>query len=53
MTAPRKPSQLGTGFSISQLISFGVFLTGVLLLSYVELRNRPFVLPWHGPTQAA
>jgi phosphatidylglycerol---prolipoprotein diacylglyceryl transferase len=47
-----EPSQLGTGFSISQLISFGVFLAGVLLLTYVELRNRPFVLPWHGAATA-
>jgi phosphatidylglycerol:prolipoprotein diacylglycerol transferase len=48
-----EPSQLGTGFSISQLISFGVFLAGVLLLTYVELRNRPFVLPWHGKAATA
>jgi phosphatidylglycerol:prolipoprotein diacylglycerol transferase len=48
-----EPSQLGTSFSISQLISFGVFLAGVVLLTYVELRNRPFVLPWHGNATAA
>jgi phosphatidylglycerol:prolipoprotein diacylglycerol transferase len=43
-----EPSQLGTTFSISQLISFGVLLAGAILLTYVELRNRPFVLPWVG-----
>lgn len=43
-----EPSQLGTGFSISQLISFGVFVAGVVLLMYIELRSRPFVLPWEG-----
>jgi phosphatidylglycerol:prolipoprotein diacylglycerol transferase len=43
-----EPSQLGTGFSISQLISFGVFMAGAVLLTYIELRNRPFVLPWDG-----
>jgi phosphatidylglycerol---prolipoprotein diacylglyceryl transferase len=48
-----EPSQLGTGFSISQLISFGVFVAGVLLLTYVELRHRPFVLPWHGKAATA
>lgn len=47
-----EPSQLGTGFSISQLISFGVLLAGAVLLMYIELRNRPFVLPWHGKATA-
>jgi phosphatidylglycerol:prolipoprotein diacylglycerol transferase len=48
-----EPSQLDTGLSISQLLSFGVFLTGVVLLTYVELRNRPFALPWHGSAATA
>ena len=41
-----EPGQLGTGLSISQLISGGVFLSGVVLLVYIELRNRPLQLPW-------
>ena len=48
-----EPGQLGTEFSISQLISFGVLLAGALLLAYIELRNRPFVLPWEGKAAAS
>jgi phosphatidylglycerol:prolipoprotein diacylglycerol transferase len=49
-----EPGQLGTGFSISQLLSFGIFLAGAVLLTYVELRNRPLSLPWHGaPVRAS
>lgn len=43
-----EPGQLNTGFSISQLLSFGIFLAGAVLLTYIELRNRPLSLPWHG-----
>jgi phosphatidylglycerol:prolipoprotein diacylglycerol transferase len=42
-----EPSQLGTGLSISQLISFGVFAAGVAILVVNEIRRRPPALPWN------
>jgi phosphatidylglycerol:prolipoprotein diacylglycerol transferase len=41
-----EPGQLGTGFSISQLISFGVFSAAVALWIYVETQRRRPALPW-------
>jgi len=48
-----EPGQLGTGFSISQLISFGILGAAVALWSYVEFvrRGRP-ALPWRGASPA-
>ena len=29
-------------------VSWGAIMAGAVLLTYIELRNRPLSLPWHG-----
>jgi phosphatidylglycerol:prolipoprotein diacylglycerol transferase len=44
-----EPGQFGTALSISQWISVGVFVAGVVLLAVIERRHRPPALPWREP----
>jgi phosphatidylglycerol:prolipoprotein diacylglycerol transferase len=44
-----EPGQFGTTLSISQWISLGVFIAGVVLVAVIEWRHRPPALPWREP----